>query len=69
MTILYAMNVCANWRKSRRNAVVSRSGINESQKAVHIPDDEWADNWEMAFKREKKNDEVMKHKRKPKDET
>jgi hypothetical protein len=48
--------------------VVSRSGINERQKTVQIPEDEWSDNWNLVFKREKKNDEVMKHKRKKREE-
>ena len=42
----------------------NRSGIEERQKPVAIPEDEWADNWNLVFKREKKNDDVMKHKRK-----
>ena len=47
----------------------NRSGIEERQKEMQIPTEVWEDNWDsIAWKREKKNDDVMKHKRKPKDE-
>jgi hypothetical protein len=44
----------------------SRSGIEERQKDVGIPDDEWEGNWNLIFKRDSKNTEKMK--RKPKNE-
>lgn len=44
----------------------NRSGIEERQKDLHIPTEVWEENWNYIFKRDKKNDEVMKHKRKPK---
>lgn len=47
----------------------NRSGIEERQKDLHIPAEVWEERWDsIAWKREKKNDDVMKHKRKPKDE-
>jgi len=42
--------------------------INESQKKVAIPYEEWDESWDRVFKREKQNDIVMRHKRKPKNE-
>jgi len=44
--------------------VKNRSGIEEGQKQMQIPDDVWADNWDNIFKREKKNAPVMRHKKK-----
>ena len=42
----------------------NRSGIEEGQKQMQIPDDVWADNWDNIFKREKKNAPVMRHNKK-----
>ena len=42
--------------------------INEAQKKVAIPYEDWDDNWDYIFKREKKNDNIMKHHRKPKND-
>lgn len=29
-----------------------------------VSDDEWDDNWDVAFRRDKKNDSIMRHRRK-----
>ena len=43
--------------------------INEAQKKVAIPYEDWDDNWDSIFKatRNKKRDNAMKHHRKPKE--
>jgi len=48
--------------------VKNRSGIEERQKVMQVSDEEWAENWDNIFKREKKNAPVMKHKRKNKND-
>jgi len=35
---------------------------------IEIERDEYEDNWDYIFKREKKNDNIMKHHRKPKND-
>ena len=46
----------------------NRSGIEEGQKRVSVSDDEWDDNWGLAFSRESKNAPKMKHKRKKRED-
>jgi len=48
--------------------VKNRSGIEERQKVMQVSDEEWSENWDNIFKREKKNAPVMKHKRKNKND-
>ena len=42
-------------------------GKGSNRRPRQVERQEFEDNWEYIFKREKKNDSVMKHKRKPKD--
>ena len=42
----------------------NRSGINESQKPIHIDPEEWESRFDMIFKRGKKNEQKMKQKKK-----
>ena len=60
----FATSACLNLRRLRGRCVKNRSGIEEGQKQMQIPDDVWADNWDNIFKREKKNAPVMRHKKK-----